>query len=70
MTVEEDGLKRLRFWQAGGGYDLNVWNIKKAVEKAEYCHGNPIKRKWVKSPEQWRWSSFRWLVKGNREKEP
>jgi len=39
----------------------------KAIEKAEYCHGNPVKRRRVKSAEQWRWSSFGWLVLGKRD---
>jgi putative transposase len=62
-----DGYK---IWQEGGGHDLNIWSMKKAIEKAEYCHWNPIKRQLVKQPEQWRWSSFRWLVLGKREGEP
>ena len=47
-----------KIWQEGG-HNVNIWTMKKAVEKAECCHWNPIKRKLVKSPEQWRWSSFR-----------
>ena len=49
---------------------MNIWNMKKAIEKAEYCHNNPVKRRLVKQPEQWRWSSFRWLALGKREGEP
>jgi len=41
-----------------------------AIEKAEYCHWNPVKRGLVKSPEWWVWSSYRWLVQGSREAEP
>jgi hypothetical protein len=44
--------------------------MKKAIEKAEYCHSNPVKRRLVRSPEQWRWSSCRWLLNGLREGEP
>jgi hypothetical protein len=51
-------------------HDLNIWNMKKAVEKAEYCHWNPVKRRLIKSPEQWRFSSFRWLVLNQREGQP
>lgn len=61
---------RHRFWQPGGGYDLNIWTSKKLHEKIEYCHWNPVKRGLVKSPEQWRWSSYRWIVLGKREGEP
>jgi len=60
----------IRLWQPGGGHDLNIWSMKKAIEKAQYCHNNPVKRKLVKSPEQWKWSSFRWLELGHHESEP
>ena len=49
---------------------MNIWNIKKAVEKAEYSHNNPVKRGWVKNARDWRWSSFRWLVKNARNGKP
>jgi hypothetical protein len=52
------------------GHDLNIWSMKKAVEKAEYCHSNPVKRRLVISADRWRWSSFRWLVQGQRDGEP
>src|SRR5205807_2136272 len=47
-----------RFWQARF-YDFNVWTAKKRNEKLRYMHRNPVKRGLVKSPEEWRWSSFR-----------
>ena len=46
------------FWQARF-YDFNVWTTRKRVEKLRYMHRNPVKRGLVKSPEQWRWSSYR-----------
>jgi putative transposase len=67
---KSDGRYAYRFWQPGGGHDLNIWTMKKAIEKAEYCHSNPVKRRLVKSAQDWRWSSFRWLVLGKRENEP
>ena len=63
------GTVRFRFWQEGGGFDKNIWAMRLAVEKGEYCHWNPVKRRLVKSPELWRWSSFRWLELGRREGE-
>ena len=47
-----------RMWQARF-YDYNVWTQPKRVEKIRYIHRNPVRRGLVKSPEQWRWSSFR-----------
>ena len=35
-----------------------------------YCRQNPVSRKLVSSPEQWRWSSFRWLELGQKVDEP
>jgi len=63
------GVVRFRFWQEGGGYDRNLWALPKVLEKAEYCHWNPVKRGLVQSPGQWPWSSYRWLEEGRREGE-
>jgi REP element-mobilizing transposase RayT len=49
------------FWQARF-YDFNVWTTKKRVEKLRYMHRNPVKRGLVESPEQWRWSSYRYYL--------
>jgi putative transposase len=51
------------FWQARF-YDFNVWTEKKRIEKLRYIHRNPVNRGLVDSPEQWRWSSFRWYSSG------
>jgi len=34
------------------------------MEKLRYIHRNPVKRGLVKSPELWRWSSFRFYQIG------
>jgi len=54
---------RRSFWQARF-YDFNVWTTKKRVEKLRYMHRNPVKRGLVGSPEQWRWSSYRFYLLG------
>jgi putative transposase len=54
-----------RFWQARF-YDFNVWTESKRIEKLRYIHRNPVKRGLVASPEQWRWSSFRWYLNGEQ----
>ncbi len=53
--------KRRAFWQARS-YDFNVWTTKKRVEKLRYMHRNPVKRALVETPEQWRWSSYRFYL--------
>ena len=46
-----------RFWQ-WRFYDFNVWSLKTRVEKLQYMHRNPSKRKLVDHPKDWPWSSF------------
>jgi putative transposase len=53
--------QRRAFWQARF-YDFNVWTTKKRVEKLRYMHRNPVKRGLVETPEQWRWSSYRFYL--------
>ena len=45
------------FWQKRY-YDFNVWSEKKRVEKLNYMHQNPVRRRLVSSPELWAWSSY------------
>jgi putative transposase len=54
---------RRAFWQARF-YDFNLWTTKKRREKLRYMHRNPVKRGLVESPEQWRWSSYRFYCLG------
>jgi hypothetical protein len=55
--------KANHFWMARF-YDFHVWTEKKRIEKLRYIHRNPVARGLVASPEQWRWSSFRWYSSG------
>jgi hypothetical protein len=45
------------FWQRCF-YDINVWSLKKRVEKLHYMHMNPLKRKLVDHPKDRSWCSF------------
>ena len=65
-----DGSMQYCFWQPGGGYDVNILSVEKAINRATYCHNNPVKRRLVQSQEHWKWSSFRWIELGRREGEP
>ena len=56
-----ESTSRTPFWQARF-YDFNVWTTRKRVEKLRYMHRNPVKRGLVISPEQWRWSSYRFYL--------
>jgi putative transposase len=46
------------FWKPRG-YDFNVVQYEKLLEKLDYLHANPIRRGLVDRAEQWRWSSYR-----------
>ncbi|MEZ6242724.1 MAG: transposase [Phycisphaerales bacterium] len=56
-----DGSGRERFWQAGGGYDRNVFSAEEVFEKIRYIHENPVRRGLVGREEEWEWSSARAL---------
>ena len=64
-TAQQAGLWHFphHIWQARF-YDFNLWTERKRIEKLRYMHRNPVKRGLVESPEQWRWSSFRWYLCG------
>jgi putative transposase len=47
-------------------YDFNVHSEEKRVEKLQYIHRNPVTRGLVAKPEDWRWSSFRHYLTGER----
>jgi hypothetical protein len=70
-ALEAQGQQRLwaaesprpHFWQKRY-YDFNVWSAAKEREKLRYMHRNPVKRGLAASPEQWKWSSFRFYAHG------
>jgi putative transposase len=51
-----------QFWQPRFYY-INVWSQTKFVEKLQYMHMNPLKRKLVAHPRDWSWSSFSFYVR-------
>ncbi len=55
--VYSNGMKIFRFWQPGSGYDRNVENRETLAEMVDYIHNNPVRKKLVETPQQWKWSS-------------
>ena len=51
------------FWQARF-VDFNVYTHRKRVEKIRYMHNNPVQRRLVSEPGEWRWSSYRFYRYG------
>jgi len=47
-------------WQAKY-YPFSLFTEKKAIEKLNYMHWNPVRAGLVSSPCQWRWSSARYF---------
>ena len=52
------GLNRKgRFWQAGGGFDRNLWNPEAIHRAINYIERNPAPANLAAAPEAWTWSS-------------
>jgi putative transposase len=45
------------FWQSGGGYDRNIESSRALLEMIDYLHMNPVRKGFVQSAAEWRWSS-------------
>lgn len=43
-------------------HDHNCRNQETVLEKINYCHFNPVKRKLSDKPEGWKWSSYKWYT--------
>lgn len=48
-----------RFWQAGGGYDRNLYSVQLIERAVNYIEWNPVRRGYVAAPFDWKWSSAR-----------
>ena len=59
FLINQNGLERFRFWQAGGGFDRNLWNAKAIHYSINYIEANPVRAGLVDSPNEWDWSSAR-----------
>jgi putative transposase len=68
--AQPSGRRSVRFWQPGGGYDRTIVSAKEVREKIGYIHGNPVRKKLVKDPAAWRWSSFEAWMRGTDEPLP
>ena len=46
-------------------YDRNCRNEKEIQQEVDYCHWNPVRRRLVRSPELWKWSSYQYYLQEN-----
>lgn len=66
ITVRRGRRVERRFWQAGGGYDRNLWEADALLAAIEYIHANPVRRGLVTQAALWRWSSASWWEHAGR----
>ncbi|TKJ38432.1 hypothetical protein CEE37_13015 [candidate division LCP-89 bacterium B3_LCP] len=52
------------FWQAGGGYDRNIFEKETFDHTLEYIHLNPVREHLVTSSLDWKWSSANYYTTG------
>jgi putative transposase len=63
LTVEErPGKFCFRFWQEGPGYDRNLKTPNSIEAAIDYIHMNPVRRGFVATAVDWKWSSARWYL--------
>jgi putative transposase len=60
ITVQRGRRQERRFWQAGGGFDRNVFEPETLFAMIDYIHANPVRRGLVERAEDWKWSSAGW----------
>ncbi|MGB5105459.1 MAG: transposase [Candidatus Zixiibacteriota bacterium] len=61
LEVVRDGQKRIALWLRRC-FDHNCRTENQVWRKVNYCHMNPVKRKLVGSPENWKWSSYKYYL--------
>jgi len=57
FCIMKNGIKKFQFWQAGGGYDRNLWNAKAIQSAIAYIEHNPVRAGLASRAEKWPWSS-------------
>jgi len=71
LTVKDrPGKSVFRFWQAGPGYDRNVTTLPTLRKMAEYIHNNPVRKELCRTPDGWRWSSWRQIHEPDMPRDP
>lgn len=63
LTVQErPGKTCFRFWQAGPGFDRNLFSSEAIASSLEYLHNNPVNRGLCQQAVRWKWSSARYYL--------
>lgn len=61
LAVERGGIKYLAVWLKRC-FDHNCRDEESVWKCVNYCHWNPVTRKLVASPENWKWSSYAYYL--------
>ena len=64
--VIRKGNTSFRLWQAGGGYDRNIYSPKGIEKTMDYIHNNPVIKGLCKVPEDYPWSSAGFWLDGRK----
>ncbi len=70
IVQERPGKQAFRFWQEGPGYDRNLVSQAAVMTAIEYIHNNPVRRRLSPTPDQWRWSSWRYYHEAAEPQDP
>jgi putative transposase len=54
------------FWQPGGGFDRNITEPRTLEKMIAYLHMNPVRKGFVARPEDWKWSSAGYFLRGKQ----
>jgi putative transposase len=57
-----DGSMSYRVWEAGGGYDRNMFTPEAIRACMSYIHANPVRAGLCDAEVDWRWSSAGWYA--------
>jgi putative transposase len=68
LTVRErPGKYCFRFWQAGAGFDRNLFSPQAIEASINYIHSNPVKRGLCQKDTDWKWSSARFHINNTND---
>src|SRR5581483_8339916 len=67
LTLQErPGKIAFRFWQEGPGHDRNFTSLDSCIRAVEYIHNNPVRRGLCRSPDEYRWSSWKFFFQPDK----
>ena len=67
LVRERAGKYCFRFWQAGPGFDRNVFSAEAVAASIDYIHTNPVKRGLCSAAVDFKWSSCRFHLQNQIE---